>query len=134
MRRETGGRADRAVNVHDTPADPADQMMVVVADAILEASRRSRRLDAPYEALAGKNAQGVVDRLQRDRADLGPYGISHGIGGDVRLTRDCPQDSQALRRDLDAALSKEISRVDSHGWTIYQIMDSLQYLILAAAF
>jgi hypothetical protein len=38
-RRETGGRADRAVDVDDTPAHPADQMMVVVADPILEASR-----------------------------------------------------------------------------------------------
>jgi hypothetical protein len=38
-RRETGGGADRAVDVDHTAADSADQMMVVVADPILEASR-----------------------------------------------------------------------------------------------
>ena len=38
-RRETGRRADRAVDVDQTAADAADQMVVVVADAILEASR-----------------------------------------------------------------------------------------------
>jgi hypothetical protein len=38
-RRETGGGADRAVDVDQTAADSTDQMVVVVADAILEASR-----------------------------------------------------------------------------------------------
>jgi hypothetical protein len=37
-RRETRGGADRAVDVDQTAADSADQMVVVVADPILEAS------------------------------------------------------------------------------------------------
>jgi hypothetical protein len=38
-RRETGSGADGAVDVDDTAADPADQMVMVVADTGLEASR-----------------------------------------------------------------------------------------------
>ena len=38
-RRETGGEADRAVDVDRAAAESADQMVVVVADPILEAGR-----------------------------------------------------------------------------------------------
>jgi hypothetical protein len=38
-RRETGREADGAVDVDGTSADAADQMVVVVADPILEARR-----------------------------------------------------------------------------------------------
>jgi hypothetical protein len=38
-RREAGCEADRAVDVDDAAADAADQMVVVVADAILESRR-----------------------------------------------------------------------------------------------
>ena len=36
------------------------------------------------------------------------------VGRDVGLTRDRPQDRQSLGRDLNAALTKEISRVGGH--------------------
>ena len=38
-RRETGGRANGAVDVDQTAADSTNQMVVVIADPILEASR-----------------------------------------------------------------------------------------------
>jgi hypothetical protein len=38
-RRETRGGTDRAVDIDQTAADATDQMVVVVADTILEASR-----------------------------------------------------------------------------------------------
>ena len=38
-RRETRRKSDRAVNIDRAAADAADQMVVVVADAILESSR-----------------------------------------------------------------------------------------------
>ena len=37
VRREAGRFADRAVDVHHAPADSTNQMVMVVADAILEA-------------------------------------------------------------------------------------------------
>ena len=88
-------------------------MVMVVADAILEPSRGSRWLDAPDEPFGDQQAEGVVYRLQRDGADLGADGFCHAVGRDMRLARNGPQDSQSLGRDLDAALTKELSRVSS---------------------
>jgi hypothetical protein len=53
--------------------------------------------------------------LERDRADLGPHGLRDAVRRDVGLARDCPQDGQPLRRDLNAALSKQACEVVRHG-------------------
>ena len=98
-------------------------MVVVVADPILEASRRSGGLNAPDEALGDQDAEGVVHRLERDGADLGPDGLGHAVGRDVGLTRDRPQDRQSLGGDLNAALTKEIGRVGGHAHRVDQILD-----------
>jgi hypothetical protein len=65
-------------------------MMVVVADAIFEPGRRSIRLNTPDEAFGDQDAEGVVHRLKRDDADLGPDSIGDAVGCHVRLTRDGP--------------------------------------------
>ena len=93
-RREAGRGADRAVDVDHAAADATDQMMVVVADAILEARRRPGGLNAPDEALGDQDAEGVVHRLERDGTDLGPDDLGHAVGRDVGLTRDRPQHRQ----------------------------------------
>ena len=110
-RRETRGGADRAVDIDHTTADPADQMVVVVADPVLEASRRSGGLNAPDQALGDQDAEGVVHRLERDGTDLGPDSLSHGVGRDVGLARHRLQDRQSLGRDLDAVAPKQLSRI-----------------------
>ena len=106
--RETGGGADRAVNVGQTAADSADQMVVVVTDPILEASRRPGWLNAPDETRGDQEAKTVVDRLEGDGTDFGSDDLGHPLGRDVGLRRDRPQDSQSLSRDLNAVLTKEI--------------------------
>ena len=88
----------------------------------------SSGLNAPEKAFGDQHAEGVVYRLKRDGSYLGPDGLGHGVGRDVGLTRNRPQDSQSLGRHLDTALPKEVSGVGDHEQTIYQIMDSLQYL------
>ena len=89
-------------------------MVMIVADPILEAGRRSSRLNAPDEPLGDKETQGVVDRLQGDRADLRPDDVGYGVGRDVRLTGDRSQDRQPLGGNLNAALTKESGRIPSH--------------------
>jgi hypothetical protein len=98
-------------------------MVVVVADAILEPSRRSRRLNASDQAFGNQNAKRVVHRLQRDGADLGADDVSDALSRDVRLTGDRAQDGESLRGDVDAALTKQFSRVDGHRWRAYQIFE-----------
>ena len=89
-------------------------MVVVVADPILEASRRSGGLNAPDQSLGDQEAEGVVDRLQRDGTDLGPDDLGHGVGRDVGLTRDRAQDRQPLGGDLNTAFTKEVRRIGNH--------------------
>ena len=89
-------------------------MVMVVADAALEARRGPGRLDTPDETPGDEDGERVVHRLKRDGAYLRADGLHHAVGRDVGLSHDGPQDSQSLRRDLDSALSKEISRVDVH--------------------
>jgi hypothetical protein len=86
-------------------------MMMVIAYAIFEAGRGSGRLNAPQHAFGNQQAEGVVDRLERDRADLGPDGFSHGVGRDVRLPCHRSQHRQSLGGDLNTKLTEEISRV-----------------------
>ena len=89
-------------------------MVVVVADPILEASRRSGGLNAPDEIFGDQHAEGVVHRLKRYGTDLSPDDLGHRVGCDVGLTRYRPKDRQSLRRDLNAALTKKLSRIGVH--------------------
>ena len=93
-------------------------MVMIVADPILEAGWRSGGLNAPDQPLGDKETQGVVHRLQGDRTDLGPDDFGHGVGRDVGLTRDRPQDRQALGGDLNTPLTKEGRRIPNHLTTI----------------
>src|SRR5262249_49021960 len=120
--RETRSGADCAVDVDDAPADSADQMMMVVADAILEPRRRSGGLNAPDESFGDQDAECVVHRLKRDCPDFRPRDLSHSVGGGVRLRGDRPEDGQPLGGDLNAALTKEISR-SGQDPTITQIFE-----------
>jgi len=105
-------------------------MVMVVADAILEAGRRAGRLNPPKEAFSDQNTERVVHRLQRDSPNLGPDHLGHAVGRDVGPGRYRPQDSQSLGRYLDTALPKEISRVSGHTVSVDQIVDLFKYLTL----
>jgi hypothetical protein len=113
-RRQTRDGADRAIDVDHTAAGATDQMVVVVADAILEARGRPRGLNAPDQAFRDQNPEGVVHRLQRDGADLTADGLGESIGRRVGLIRYCAQDSQSLRGDLNPAVPKQVCRVGCH--------------------
>jgi hypothetical protein len=89
-------------------------MVVIVADAILEARRRTGRLDAPNEAFIGQEGEGVIHRLERNRTDLGPGGHCHVVCRDVGLTRHRAPNRQSLRGDLNPALTKKFGQVPHH--------------------
>jgi hypothetical protein len=104
----------RAVDVDHAAADAADQMVMVVADARFEAGRGTGRLNAPDDAFANQDAQGVVHRLKRDRANLRSHRVGYAIGGDMRLGGHRPEHRQALRRDLKTVLTKKLRRLGDH--------------------
>jgi len=63
-RPETRGVADHAINVDHAAAGTTDQMVMVVAYAILESGWRACRLDATDEAFGDEHCKAVVHRLQ----------------------------------------------------------------------
>ena len=69
-RGETGGGADRAVDVDQLAAAATDQVVVVVADPVLEAGGRPGGLDAPDDARVAQRPERVVHRLAGDGPDL----------------------------------------------------------------
>jgi len=64
--RKTGSSAYGTVNIKNIAATAADEVMVVIADAIFKQGRRADGLDATNDAGIGQNAQGVINRLTRD--------------------------------------------------------------------
>src|SRR5215469_8824471 len=57
--RQAGGVADRAVDVGDGTARPADDVVVVVSDPRLVARHGARRLDPPHQARVSQHPQHV---------------------------------------------------------------------------
>jgi hypothetical protein len=98
-------------------------MVMVVADPILETRRRSRRLNPPDDALREQEGQRVVDGLEGDRANVGANRLDDGVCGDMRMTGDCSQYRQTLRRDLDAVPAEEADCVRAHSGLSYQILE-----------
>jgi len=88
--------------------------MVVVTHAIFEPRGRAGRLDPANQALGGEQRERVVDRLERDRADLAPHRVGDGVGGDVRRRGDGAQHREPLGGDVNGALAQERSRVGGH--------------------
>jgi hypothetical protein len=60
--------------------------------------------------------------LRGDRADFRADCLRDGVGRDVRLGGNGPQDRQPLRRDLDAALPEKLYLV-GHNCPPYQILE-----------
>lgn len=91
---------DSAIDVEDQATASTHQVMVIVADSILEPSGRASGLDSPDETLVGEGTEGVIDRLPRDRTDLVAHDFSELLGRGMRPIGDSLHDRQALRRDL----------------------------------
>src|SRR4029077_4948529 len=75
---------DRAVDVHDVTARPADQVVVVVPDPGFVTNHRACRVDASHEAGVGEHTQGVVHGLVGDGRQVDPGRPDQGVGVGVR--------------------------------------------------
>ncbi len=103
-----------AIHVDHLAAGATDQVVMVVTHPILISCGGPRRLDAPEQTDVGQHADGVVDRAMRDGTDVGPDGLDHFLCREMRSARHRPQDGQALCRDLEALLPKQLGGSDSH--------------------
>ncbi len=64
---EARGMSDGAVDVDHAAAGAADEVVVVVADAVFVAGGRASRLDPSQESGVDEGGKSVEDRLMRDR-------------------------------------------------------------------
>lgn len=78
---------------------------MVVADAVLVASRRTGGLNAPQQAFVDQDAECVVDRLARDGADIVSGGLGDIVSGAVGAFRHGLEYGQPLRRHLHTMLA-----------------------------
>jgi len=106
---------DRAVDVDESAARPADEMVMVVPHPVLEASRRADRLDAPEQACGNQGIQGVVDRLTRDCPDVPSDRLTDLVRGAVRLLGHGTHHRNPLGSHLHAVGTQASSRVLLHG-------------------
>src|SRR5207237_9433239 len=111
-------------------AGSADEVVMVVANPVLVASRRPGGLDAPEEALLGENAEGVVHRLAGHGTELGPHDLVDVVRGAVWSAGHRPQHSHPLGRDLQTVLTEErivVNRgLPGHGRSLTPILESVQ--------
>ena len=127
---EAGGFADGATDVFGLAAGTADEVVMIVADAVFITRRGIGGLDASDDAVVGEDAQDIIDRLTRDRADVLADAFGQGVGSGVRMTRDGPEDGQALGRDGQVVLAKGGFRVahlttnKNEFWTLSKRMTS----------
>lgn len=84
---------------------------MVVADPILIKSGRPGRLNAPNQSLFDQHAEGIINRLLRDRTDLGANLFGDYVHGAVRPARNSIQHGQTLGRNRNAVLTKEGGRI-----------------------
>jgi hypothetical protein len=66
-------------------------------------------------AVLRQDPEGVVDRLSRDRADLGANGFGDLLGLAVRSFRDRSEHGQSLGCDLEPMFAKAAGRFVIHG-------------------
>jgi len=80
-RLKTRCNQDSAVDIHRHTAMTADDVVVVIGDARLEASRAPRRFDPAHQADPDQRGERIVRGLRRDRADPltdGERNLLHG--------------------------------------------------------
>lgn len=78
---QAGDVADRAVDIGDGTARPADDVVVVVPDPRLVARNGARRLETPHQTRGSQRAQHVVDGLVGHLTEI----LTHDTDDRVRV-------------------------------------------------
>ena len=99
---QAGALTDGAVDVADGTARAAQNVVVVVPDAVLVQGGGADRLDASHDAALDEGIQGVIYRLLGDRTDVRTGEAGNVIGGAVRRSGNRAQNGETLRSDDDS--------------------------------
>lgn len=108
------GLTNSTVDVEHNLATAADQMVVIVPHPIFETRWGSSWLNTSDETFFGKDPEGVIYGLTRNRADDGSHIFCQVIGSGVRPVSDRLHDRQPLRSNLHSPLAQLCSDVIIH--------------------
>ena len=127
---QTRHLAGCTVDVEHHPAAPADQVMVVVTDAVLIASCRASGLDPANQVLVDQDAERVIDRLAGDGAELGAHFVAQLVGSGMGMFCDDAHEREPLSSDLYAVLAQEFHCCFGHDTIRPPILDFVKNQLL----
>lgn len=119
--------ADGTINIHRGLASPADQVMVIVADAGFVQCRTSSGLDSPDDSSGDESIQVVVHGLSGQGAQPPPRRRSDKLSVfvfAVKLNR--LKNRQALRSHSQLCGPEELLDFVPHRRLLYLYLDSVQ--------
>ena len=127
-RGQAGRGADGAVDVGDRPAGPADDVVMVVADARLIPRHRARWVDAPHEAGVGEGAQHVVDGLLGDLAELPAHEADDRMRVGVGMVVHRGEHGHSRTRDAQGSPAQETFELRDrrHAGSVSQNLETIQ--------
>ena len=105
---EARGFADGTANIFSLPAGAADEVMMVIADAVFKAGGRVSWLYPTDDAFVGEDVQDIIDRLTGDRAEFRADIHGELIGGRMGMAGDGTQDGDTLGRDREVMLAQGV--------------------------
>jgi hypothetical protein len=122
---EAGGFSGGAFDVLGFSARAADEVVVVVVDAVFVERRRTRGLDTADKTLGDEHPKNVVNGLARDGAQVLARVLGDGVGGAMRIRGEGAHDSEALGGHGDAAFA-ELVGGRFHWADVFGVLDSVK--------
>lgn len=104
--RQAWSVAHGTVDIDQTVAAPADEMVVIVTYSVLVPGGRACGLNPTDDVVVGQDGQRIIDRLPGNRPDLSTNPLGHFIRTDVRMGRHGTKHGEALGCDLDTMAPK----------------------------
>lgn len=104
----------RAVNITDSAALAAHDMVVVIAYPRLIASNMAVRLNATNEPCRGQCFENVIDGLMRNLRELKARGLDDRVGIGVGVRIDRSEHGQAGLGDAQVGIAELLSEIDGH--------------------
>jgi hypothetical protein len=125
---QAGCVVNGTINIDYLPTRPADEVVMVVGDPILEPGGRTCRLEPADQALVGQDPKSVVNSLAGNRTNLCAYRFGNIVGRAVGSSRHGIENCEALGGDLEAVLAEEVCWFDGrrHDHILNQILDSVK--------
>lgn len=99
---ETRSIAHCAIDVDDVTALATDEVVMVVAHAVLVESWRANWLNSTDQTLVDQEAEGVVHRLARDCSDVGLRCLGDVFRCAVGLVGHRSENGEPLRGDVES--------------------------------